>query len=344
MRTLDLNLAYRGVPALVLGASGFVGRWVARALSARGAELFLVVRRPDSAQGLFRELGVSGRILQADLGDPASVRRLLCRVRPAITFNLAGYGVDPAQQDPSMAFQVNAGLVHSVCQAIAAFPGPLWPGRRIVHAGSALEYGSLATSLSEDSVGRPATLYGRSKLAGTLLLSRCLKRRRVAGLTARLFNVYGPGEHPGRLLPSLLTASRTDQVVPLTWGTQQRDFTYVEDVAEGLLRLGLSSGPPGQIVNLATGSLTPVRSFVETAAAILRIAPHRLAFGALPVRFEEIRHSTVNIDRLRTLLGWVPPADIAGGIERTLQFLPRAIAAETTARPVEILLESEASR
>jgi dTDP-glucose 4,6-dehydratase len=139
-------------------------------------------------------------------------------------------------------------------------------------------------------------------------------------LTARLFTVYGPGEHSGRLLPSLLETAMSGNPLKLTAGSQQRDFTYVEDVAEGLLRLGLCQAKPGEIVNLATGKLTSVRHFAETAARILQIPSQALNFGQLPTRTEEMAHSEVSVERMRHLIGWVPTTEIAKGIRKTLEF------------------------
>jgi nucleoside-diphosphate-sugar epimerase len=140
-------------------------------------------------------------------------------------------------------------------------------------------------------------------------------------VTARLFNVYGPGEHPGRLLPSLLDAARSRTAVDLTAGQQRRDFTYVEDVAEGLLRLGVSPAmEPGFVVNLATGRLTTVKEFVLIAARLLAIPPEHLRFGALPGRTAEMSHEEVAIDRLTRLLAWRPAGTIEEGITRTRDF------------------------
>jgi len=181
--------------------------------------------------------------------------------------------------------------------------------------------------LAEDSAPRPTTLYGCSKLAGTHFLAAASQERRVLALTARLFTVYGPGEHPGRLLPALLRCARTGADLPLTAGTQRRDFTYVADAAEGLLRLGLTGGPPGEVVNLATGRLTTVRDFAEQAAARLSVPPARLLFGRLPLRSEEMAadggHSPVNIDRLRRLAGWTPGTLIDEGVHKTMVFMDR---------------------
>ena len=155
----------------------------------------------------------------------------------------------------------------------------------------------------------------------------CLAAQRDK-LTARLFTVYGAGEHDGRLLPSLLAAAQGDEPLPLTEGFQKRDFTFVGDVADGLIRLAqtpsLAAFGMGSLVNLATGELSTVRSFVEAAAAVLGIEPDRLRFGELPTRGEEMAHEPVNIERLRSVLGWRPPTPIEAGVARTRDFAGRS--------------------
>jgi UDP-glucose 4-epimerase len=314
---------YRLTRVVVLGATGFIGRWVARALVTRGADLYLVVRDPSAAAPVFARFGVSGTIVEAQLENPDAVTSLFRRLRPSVTFNLAGYGVDPAergQPDEGTAYRINADLVQAVGEALSAGRDPTWRGQDLVHVGSALEYGEIGGDLAEDSPPNPTTLYGKSKLAGTRVLTHCCASYGLRGLTARLFTVYGPGEHAGRLLPSLLECGQHGTALPLTTGTQQRDFGYVQDVAEGLLRLGLTISEPGEIVNLATGRLSTVRQFVETAAGIIGIPSDRLLFGALPGRPEEMAHREVNVRRLLGLTGWVPTTRIADGVRKTLDF------------------------
>jgi nucleoside-diphosphate-sugar epimerase len=91
----------------------------------------------------------------------------------------------------------------------------------------------------------------------------------------------------------------------------------VDDVAEGLLRLGVAPAAPGEVVNLATGKLMSVKDFASLAAQKLHLRPERLGFGRLPTRTEEMSHEPVNIGRLRTLTGWQPPTPVEAGITRT---------------------------
>jgi len=83
------NNLYDGIQVAVLGASGFIGRWVARALCARGARLHLVVRDKVSARAIFTQFMVEGDVIGADLRDPGVVSSFFDCIRPAVTFNLA---------------------------------------------------------------------------------------------------------------------------------------------------------------------------------------------------------------------------------------------------------------
>ena len=250
--------------------------------------------------------------------------------RPAIAFNLIGYGVDPSERDPSLAEALNDRFVGSLGELLVDYREPGWDGQALVHVGSALEYGAAGGDLDETTVPAPTTLYGRTKLAGTRRLADIAAERGLPALTARLFTVYGPGERKGRLLPSLLAAAVSDHSLALTEGRQRRDFTYVGDVADGLLKLALSDAEPGKIVNLATGRLTEVREFAQIAARILGIPPDRLRFGQQPSRPEEMTHDPVTLERLLRYTGWRPGTRVDDGITLTRDLEARPGVAPTT--------------
>lgn len=304
--------------ALVTGASGFIGRWVSRCAHDAGADVILAVRDARAFEDHGSPDTPRGFIAQVDLRHESEVDALLRDVRPHVTFSLAGYGVDRSERDAELARQLNAEAVEMLVNAVARYSRQEWRAVQLVHAGSALEYGAARGNLSETTTPRPTEVYGETKLAGSLALQERSGRGDVRAVVARLFTVYGPGEHDGRLLPTLLAASDGDGDVVLSSGEQRRDFTFVRDVAEGFVRLAATNAPTGWFVNLATGRLTSVRSFVEVAAGVLSIDRGRLRFGAVPRRPEEMQHEPVDIGRLRSLLGWVPPTSIEDGVRATL--------------------------
>jgi UDP-glucose 4-epimerase len=304
-------ISYQGAHAAVLGGSGFIGRWVARKLRESGACVSLVTRKAAS-------LGSQAGVVEIDLTDSQAVAGFYTRARPCITFNLAGYGVDPAERDEAVAWRINAEIPRTLCECVARSSNPSWGGMQIVHAGSVAEYGSAGGDLREDGPAQPLTAYGKSKLEGSTIIADYASSTGLRAVTARLFSVYGPGEPAGRLLPALIETSRTGQPLDMTTGSQRRDFTYIEDVAEGLLRLGLSSGQ-ASIVNLATGRLTTVRDFAEIAAGILQIPSRHLRFGTRPDGPHEMEHEPVSLARLRNLTGWAPATTIPEGIRSSVE-------------------------
>lgn len=316
--------AYQGCRALVTGAGGFIGSWVAKTLAANQARVWMAGRSLEALSATTKKLTFDAHLLCVDLSEPGAFARAYQQVMPDITVNLAGYGVHRSARDSQMAKRMNADLVQEIADVIAAARRSEWMGLRLVHAGSGAEYGTVEGTLNEESPAHPTSLYARTKLAGAQKLAECIQRTGLRATTARLFIVYGPGEHAARLLPSILAAAKSGQDVPLTAGEQLRDFTYVEDVAEGLVRLGAAAGDVPPVVNLASGTQTSVREFAECAGQIAGVQAGRLQFGALPYRPDEVRQGRVDVSLLQQLVGWTPCGTVREGILKTVVFGSRS--------------------
>lgn len=295
----------------VLGAAGFVGANVCRVFHERGHQVAAVDVRPrPSGPSPFRWWA------EANLLDPAHLNGVLARLRPRLVVNAAGYGVARGQDDAQRLFDLNTLLPVRVAEAMA---DARVPEARLLHVGSGAEYGDAGGHLPEDGPATPVTPYGASKLAGTnALLSRAAELD-VDALVVRPFTLYGPGESPGRLVPTLLAARTTTGPIPLSAGTQERDFVHVDDLAEALTRLAAVPRGPERVVNVATGELVRVRDFVTDAAHVLGLDPARLAFGALPPGKFDVRHDPVDVSRLVALTGWRPSIEHRAGVLRTLR-------------------------
>lgn len=311
---------YAGVQVLILGASGFLGRWVARSLCSAGANVVLPVRDESASMEIFQTLGIDADVRLFDLASLDKIAGFLLDVKPSVIFNLAGYGIDRSEVDEKTAFRINADLIRTVCEAIPEMTDQAWKGQRIIHSGTAMEYGSIGGNLSESSIPKPTTLYGRSKLAGTQAFIKSCRRRGISGKVARLFAVYGPGESATRLLPTLIKARDNNEPIEFTAGLHKRDFVYVFDTVEGLIRLGAAASAKPEIVNVASGKLTSIRDFIMTSARVLKISDSRLLFGAIATRTEEMDHDPITNQRLRGLVNWSPKTEIPQGVAQTVAF------------------------
>lgn len=319
MKYLEQQNQYKEVRVLVTGASGFIGRWVAKLLSEQDSDLWIVDKDKKRLGNVLETYSITGKPIVVDLSKQNAFRQLFKEIQPDVVFNLVGYGVSRLENDETMAWKINAELVETMAITIAKESRSNWKGLSFVHVGSGFEYGSVAGVITENVNPKPTTIYGKSKLAGTRKLQEVARLTGLRAVTARLFTVYGPGENPDRLLPSLLQTARTKEPLKLTKGEQQRDFTYVKDVAIGLLKLGLLHDFPGQVLNLATGKLISVLDFVKCAKYLLGIPSSQLLFGAIPYRKDEIWHNKVDISLLKTCVYWVPTYSIVEGIQDTIE-------------------------
>lgn len=320
MLVRELAPLYRGRRALVLGASGFIGRWVARQLGALGAEVHLAARDVAALDAVRETYELTGPLHVVDLAQAGAARDLCRDLRPAIVFNLAGYGVEPTERDERLAELLNHQLPRELSLSLLEHREAGWNGQSLVHAGSALEYGPVSGPISATTPSHPSTAYGVTKLAGAGAIADAAARG-LSAVEARIFTAYGPGEHATRLLPTLMRARKSGELVALTHGDQRRDFVHVAEIAESLLRLGVSERTGFRVVNVATGRLRSAREFVLATANVLQLPAEQLGFGLKPYLKEEMWHGDVSVAELEDETGVAPVLTIEAGIREAVEFM-----------------------
>jgi len=291
---------------LVTGATGFIGRHVVVLLQARGWEVH-AVRRAGTASAAG---GVHWHVV--DLLSAEQVRALLTQVRPTHLLHFAWYAV-PGKYWTS---EENLAWVGATLELLRAFREH--GGQRAVLAGSCAEYDWTFGCCSEEFTPcRPATLYGTCKLATQMLLDVWSRQSGLSSAWGRIFFLYGPFEHPNRLVSSVIRSLLDGRPACCTAGEQVRDFIHVEDVASAFVAL-LDSEVSGA-VNIASGMPVAVKEVVRAIAAQLG-KPQLLEFGAVPLAENEPGVLYAETTRLHTEVGFRPYYDLAGGLKQTIEW------------------------
>lgn len=240
---------------LLTGASGFVGRRLARALAGAGHRVAgtYIRERPE-----LPELDLH----EADLRDRAALAAVVSRCRPEVVVHLAGLShVGESWRRIPDSFQINVLGTENLLRAA--------PGIRTVFASSAEVYGVVPEDEQPIPEARPAaplTPYGLSKAAAEQLALR------DGAVIVRAFNVVGPGQSPEFALPSFarrLAAIRAGrQPATLRVGNLEarRDFVHVDDAVEAYLVL-VGSGREGEIFNLGSGRARSLREALDLTIA-----------------------------------------------------------------------------
>ena len=192
-------------------------------------------------------------------------------------------------------------------------------GQRATFAGSCAEYEWSEGILSEATTPLiPATYYGACKNALRDVAEGFAARRGVSFSWGRIFFVYGPHEHPDRLVSSLARALVRGEPAPTSEGSQRRDFLYAEDVADAFVAL-LDSERGGRRSTSAPARRVPVRDVVAAVAAAAG-RPDLVQWGALPQRPGDPPLLEADVRRLREEVGWRPSVPLDEGIARTVEW------------------------
>ena len=287
------------------GARGFIGRQALPLLVQSGYEVHAVTSQAPPTDAV---AGVTWHV--ADLLRPGSAERVTAAARAHSLLHLAWY----AEPGKFWSSELNTAWVRASSELVRGFQRG--GGVRIVAAGTCAEYDWSDGHCSEDSTPlAPRTLYGQAKLESYELLRTFSRQHDMTLAWGRVFFLYGPHEHPARLVASVARALLRGEPARVTAGTQLRDFLHVADVAGAFAALTASAvtGP----VNIASGEPVAIRTVVEAIAAKIG-RPDLIELGALPTPSGDPPRITADVRRLRTEVGWSPRHDLDSGLDDTI--------------------------
>jgi nucleoside-diphosphate-sugar epimerase len=279
------------VRALVTGAGGFVGRHLVARLRADRWDV----------TGLTRA--------DVDLSNPEAAAAAVRAADPDVVFSLAAGRAKATASDRAATVQVNTSP-----WLVDALPDRC---RAVVRLGSSTEYAASPRPLAEHAALHPRGFFGATKAAGSLLLQAAAAERGVRAAVLRAFQVYGPEDHPTRLVPVVLSAARTGATVPLPARVSRRDWVWVGDVVDACVRAAQDATlPPGTVLNIGTGVQTSTEELVAVAERVTG-RPIATVPGAHPGRDWDTADWVADPSAARRLLGWEPTIDLAEGLART---------------------------
>ncbi len=311
-----------GARIVVTGGAGFIGSHLVDALLAAGVARVAVVdtfflgkeRNLDQARA---EAGERLMVYREDAGDTGAMAAICAAERPDIVFNLATKALLYSFFNPAGACKVNLDIALALGELLRA-----GAYGRLVHVSSSEVYGSAkSTPMTEDHPLQPETSYAAGKAAADLLLASYVSMFDLDITTLRPFNNYGPRQNDGALAAVVpLTIRRIregEQPVIQGDGLQTRDFIYVGDTVDAVLRAAATGGMKGRVLNLGSGEETTVKTVVET---ICQAMGYDGEIVYEPARPADVRRHCAGVGRARAVLGEIAPTPLAQGLARTVSW------------------------
>jgi GDP-4-dehydro-6-deoxy-D-mannose reductase len=298
----------------VTGAAGFVGQWLCRDLVRGGWSV--VGTSPEGGPGcdiLSEDERSSVTWLRQDLRDPSELTSALDASEPDVIFHLAGVSFLPdAGDDPTTAFEVNAGICVRLLRIVSArrAAGTLDPVVLVI--GSGEQYGrhdAVEMPLPEAAECRPCSFYAATKLAQEVLALEAFRGEGTQVICTRSFNHSGLGQAPRFLVPGLVARAlraRAEGAATLDIGNtgSVRDFLHVEDTVRAYVLLA-ERGAVGEVYNVSSGlgvTVADVAAAVQRAVGLAaQLSPHETL-----VRRTDVAVLVGRNDKLCTATGWAP--------------------------------------
>ncbi len=302
-------LRIRG-PILVLGASGFVGANLMRALIGAREDVFGTTTRKPAWR--LEDLP-EDRVRMADLLVDSNLDRLLDDVRPRTVFDCVAYGAYSFEVDAPLIYRTNFDLVTRLLPRLERLGVACY-----VHAGSSSEYGDNAAGPTEDAPAEPNSDYAVSKLAAAQLIRYYGKRKHLPCANLRLYSVYGPYEDSARLIPGVVSRGLEGGYPDFVNPAIARDYIYIDDVTEAFVdtAVNLTSEHHGESFNIGTGRQTTIAEVAATARALFGLDGEPRF--TMPDRSWDVRAWYANADKARLALGWEPRTGFEEGLARTV--------------------------
>jgi nucleoside-diphosphate-sugar epimerase len=309
---------------LVTGGAGFIGSHLCEELLRRGHQVRV---SDDLSTGKRGNLQKGVEFVEGDLADLATARRVVegCHY---VLHQAAIPSVPRSVKDPLTSHRANVDA--TVNMLIAARDAGV---KRLVFAGSSSAYGDTPTlPKREDMPNGPLSPYALQKVIGEQYLQMFTKLYGLETVTIRYFNVFGPRQDPSSPYSGVISVFATallDGRSPKIYGDgeQTRDFTYVANVVDGVLRACEAPGVSGEIINVATGGRISLNQLFRTMRELIggSIEP-----SYSDPRPGDVRDSQADISKARRLLGYEPTVSFEEGLRRTVEWYRTFAAAATT--------------
>ena len=296
------------------GGAGFIGSHLCEALLARGHTVRVV---DDLSTGRLENVPAGAEFVRGDLIDPATASAAV-RGCDFVFHQAAIASVPQSISDPRVSHDANINATLNVL--LAARDSGV---RRVVFAASSAAYGNdPVLPKTEDMPVDLQSPYALHKFVGE---EYCRLFYRLYGLQTvaiRYFNVFGPRQNPASPYSGVLSLFIKAALAgtPATMygdGEQTRDFVYVDNVVDAVLRSVEAADAAGEVINVATGSRTSLNQAWATLGDILGPLPDP-SYG--PPRAGDVRHSQADIGKAERLLGYRAQVGFDEGLRRTVEW------------------------
>ena len=302
---------------LVTGGAGFIGSHLCRRLLSDGHAVTLIddfndYYDPAIKRANVAAMGGAAKVVEGDIRDRGRIQQLFAEGKFETVIHIAARaGVRPSVKDPQLYIDTNITGTHHLLEASRQNAV-----KRFVFASSSSVYGLSKTVPFSEDLALPQTLspYAATKLAGEHLCGNYSYLFGLRAVCLRFFTVYGPGQRPDLAIHKFTDAIHKGLAIPQYGdGTTRRDYTYIDDIVQGVMGALKYEGPLFDIFNLGENQTI---TLAELIREIEKGLGKKAVIERLPEQQGDMPLTSADITKARALLGYNPQTKIAEGIPK----------------------------
>ncbi len=322
---------------LITGGCGFLGTSVIRQLAKQGNHAFRVLdnltvgTREDLAEvikytEIYNPKSISElqngqcQLIVGDIRD-AEITQDVAKDIDAIIHFAANTGVPNSVENPRLDMECNVIGIFNMLEA--ARQNKI---KRFVFASSGAPAGEVEPPIHEELPPHPVSPYGASKLAGEGYCSSYFKTFGIDTVSLRFGNVYGPGsKHKSSVVAKFIRLALEGKQVEIYGdGSQTRDFIYIDDLVDAVIKAGTMEGIGGETYQIATASETTLNELMDIMIPALKVKGIDLDIRYGEKRLGDVMRNFSDTTKAKKQLGWQATIELDTGIDKTLDwFLKR---------------------
>ena len=293
---------------LIIGGTGFIGYHLAKKALRKGWKVTSVsTKYPKKIRYLKK--------VKYILCDITKKKLLEKKIRKNFKYivNLGGY-VDHSNKKKTFNSHFTG------CKNLAGF----FLNKKItsfVQMGSSIEYGNLRSPQKEDAktnLNSVKSIYGKAKLLSSKYLIDLFKKQKFPCVVLRLYLSFGPKQDLNRFIPIIIEGCLKNKKFPCSKGNQLRDFVYVDDVVEAIIKSLTNKNARGQIINIGSGKSRQIKKIIKYIKKISKGGNPQ--FGKIKLRKDEILKLYPSIKKAKKIIKWKPKVSFVDGIQSTIKY------------------------
>ena len=288
---------------LIIGGNGFLGFNIAKKLKSKNYSIVILCKKKPEREKFIKKI----KYLYCNINNFQKLKKKIVQDFDCV-INFSG---NINHNNKKQVYDIHFNGFKNILKLVENKNIKLF-----IQAGSSLEYGKQTSPQKEKNTCQPISYYGKAKY----LASRYLMKRKTSFsyIILRMYQIYGPYQKNNRLVPHIVNSCLGGKKFKCTSGKQKRDFLYVEDLNNLLIKIIKKKKIKSGIYNVGRGKPITVKKIIEKINFLIKKG--QPIFGGLDMRKDEVMSLYPNINKVKKYFNWQPKIGLISGLKKTIKF------------------------